>query len=69
MLLLNLLISSIPTLSTGYFNTSYVVIKLYLDDIQKFGGIDFNTSYVVIKPYLGTDPNYILVFQYILCCY
>ena len=36
-------------LDAQYFNTSYVVIKLFSGVFNALAGLDFNTSYVVIK--------------------
>ena len=60
-----------------YFNTSYVVIKLFLDKFYVFPGQNFNTSYVVIKlPVTGTfrkedknfNTSYVVIKRCIISC-
>ena len=59
----------LPLFSFFYFNTSYVVIKLY---IICFAAIPIFISIhlmLLLNNRYSSYENYILQFQYILCCY
>ena len=69
MLLLNVDKRSVVLICLIYFNTSYVVIKLYALLVY-FACLNyFNTSYVVIKQEDPVQIRFKKGFQYILCCY